>query len=307
VARWSERAGCRGILVYTDNQLVDPWLVSQIIIQNTTALCPLVAVQPVYMHPYSVAKMISSFGFLYGRQIYLNMVAGGFKNDLIALNDTTPHDRRYDRLVEYTQIIRRLVEGGAPLSFEGEFYKTDKLTLKPSLPAELRPGVLVSGSSEAGLAAARAMGAVAVKYPEPPESCKIEAAEENREFGVRVGIIAREKEETAWEIAHQRFPDDRKGQIKHELAMKVSDSEWHKRLSEIGASDIKRETYWLGPFQNYKTFCPYLVGNYEQVAGLLSLYIMSGFRTFILDIPPSEEELDHINIVFGRATQRMAA
>ena len=86
VARWSEQAGCRGILVYTDNSTVDPWLVSQIIIQSTEALCPLVAVQPVYMHPYSVAKMVASLGHLYGRRIYLNMVAGGFKNDLEALN-----------------------------------------------------------------------------------------------------------------------------------------------------------------------------------------------------------------------------
>ena len=32
VARWSEKYGCKGILVYTDNSLVDPWLVSQAII-----------------------------------------------------------------------------------------------------------------------------------------------------------------------------------------------------------------------------------------------------------------------------------
>src|SRR5947209_3612251 len=123
VARWSEQAGCRGILVYTDNSTVDPWLVSQIIIQATEALCPLVAVQPVYMHPYSVAKMVTSLGHLYGRRVYLNMVAGGFKNDLAALNDSTPHDRRYDRLVEYTTIIQKLLAGGEPLTFEGEFYQ----------------------------------------------------------------------------------------------------------------------------------------------------------------------------------------
>ena len=64
VARWSEQNGCRGILVYTDNSLVDPWLVSQIIIENTTVLCPLVAVQPAYAHPYTVAKMAASFAFL---------------------------------------------------------------------------------------------------------------------------------------------------------------------------------------------------------------------------------------------------
>src|SRR5437773_6506407 len=87
VARWSERCGCTGILVYTDNSLVEPWLVSQIIVESTKKLSPLVAIQPGYMHPYSVAKMVASFGYLYHRRLYLNMVAGGFKNDLVALND----------------------------------------------------------------------------------------------------------------------------------------------------------------------------------------------------------------------------
>jgi alkanesulfonate monooxygenase len=110
VARWSEQHGCKGILVYSDNRLVDPWLVAQVILQNTVQLCPLVAIQPIYMHPYAAAKMVSSLGHMYGRRMYLNMVAGGFKNDLTALNDTTPHDNRYDRLVEYTLIIKKLLE-----------------------------------------------------------------------------------------------------------------------------------------------------------------------------------------------------
>src|SRR5258708_39890061 len=72
VARWSEDAGCEGILVYTDNRQVDPWLASQAIIAATYRLCPLVAVQPVYMPPYSVAKMISSLAFLHGRPAHPN-------------------------------------------------------------------------------------------------------------------------------------------------------------------------------------------------------------------------------------------
>src|SRR5580692_4699489 len=136
VARWSEEAGCTAILVYTDNSLVDAWLVSQIIIQNTQKLCPLVAVQPAYMHPYTVAKMVSSLGHLYGRRIYLNMVAGGFKNDLAALNDTTPHDKRYARLVEYTTIIQELLKGPTPVNYRGEFYVVDKLRMTPPLAPE---------------------------------------------------------------------------------------------------------------------------------------------------------------------------
>src|SRR5437763_227676 len=84
VAQWSEQAGCEGILVYTDNSLVDPWMVSQIIIQHTTTLSPLVAVQPVYMHPYTLAKLVATLGFLYDRRLYLKMVAGGFVNDRYA-------------------------------------------------------------------------------------------------------------------------------------------------------------------------------------------------------------------------------
>jgi alkanesulfonate monooxygenase len=59
--------------------------------------------------------------------------------------------------------------------------------------------------------------------------------------------------------------------------------------------------YWLWPFENYKTFCPYLVGSYECVAAELAKYIARGYLSFILDIPPTEEELAHINFVFARA------
>jgi alkanesulfonate monooxygenase len=306
VARWSEQCGCKGILVYTDNSLVDAWLVAQIIIESTTSLCPLVAVQPVYMHPYSVAKMVSSFGYLYGRRVYLNMVAGGFKNDLLALNDTTPHDKRYDRLIEYTNIIKRLLETGSGVSHEGEFYIVDKLKMTPPLSPDLFPGIFVSGSSEAGLAAAEAMGATAIKYPKPVEEYERAFERETGDSGVRVGIITREDGDEAWRVAHERFPEDRKGQVTHQLAMKVSDSVWHKQLSDLGKKMVSENNpYWLVPFHNYKTFCPYLVGSYERVAEELSRYIRVGYKTFILDIPPNEQELHHINMAFDLATAQV--
>jgi alkanesulfonate monooxygenase len=300
VARWSEQAGCTGLLIYTDNSLVDPWLVAQLVLQSTDTLCPLVAVQPVYLHPYSVAKIVSTLAFLHGRRIFLNMVAGGFKNDLLALHDTTPHDLRYERLLEYTSIIQRLMDGGA-VNFRGQFYEVSHLALQPTMPLELHPGILVSGSSPAGLAAARQLGATAVKYPEPPGANE-EALPADIPCGVRIGIVARPQEDEAWEIAHQRFPNDRKGQLTRQLATKVTDSNWHYRLAEIGKeSGGSSGTYWLHPFDNYQTNCPYLVGSYANVAAELAHYIKQGYRTVILDIPPSEEELHHIGQVFQRA------
>lgn len=308
VANWSEQYGCKGILIYTDNRLVDPWLVSQIVIQNTARLCPLVAVQPIYMHPYSVAKMVSSFGHFYGRRVYLNMLAGGFKNDLLALNDPTSHDKRYDRMVEYTTIIKKLLEGAAGFSFEGEFYKVSNLKLSPPLSPELMPGIFVSGSSEAGQAAARAVGATAVHYPRPPAEYKGEEENGLLDSGIRVGIIARDREDDAWDVAYTRFPHDRKGQIARQLANKVSDSSWHKQLAELaGEKTDQRSPYWMVPFETYKTMCPYLVGTYQQVADELGRYMRAGHKKFILDIPPCEEELHHSAVVFKQATKEFVS
>lgn len=300
VARWSDEAGCKGILVYSDNSLLDPWLLSHIIIQQTKRLCPLVAVQPVYMHPYAVAKQVTSLGHLYERQVYLNMVAGGFKNDLEALNDATPHDRRYVRLIEYTTIIMQLLDG-TPVSYNGEFHTVSKLKLTPPLPEHLVPGVFVSGSSDAGVAAAKALGATAIKYPKPANEEDPRADDVVRP-GIRVGIIAREDEADAWHIARMRFPEDRKGQLTRNLATKVSDSVWHKQLSEMDET-VEKSPYWLVPFHNYKTMCPYLVGSYAQVASELARYFNAGYRTVILDIPPSFEELTHTFAAFDRAQQ----
>jgi len=303
VARWSEDAGCTGILIYTDNSLIDPWLAAQVVIESTKSLCPLVAVQPVYLHPYSVAKMTASFGYLYGRKIYLNMVAGGFRGDLAALCDETPHDERYVRLTEYTTIIKELLSGHKGCTFLGKYYKVKDLSLKPALPAELSPGIFVSGSSEAGMAAANVLGATAVEYPKPGEEYAASAPRENS--GIRIGIVSAEKTETAWEIAHKKFPGDRKGQIMHAMAMKVSDSQWHHQLSEIERDLSGKSTiYWLWPFKNYSTFCPYLVGSYEEVSNELMKYIRAGFTNYILDIPAEKRDLQSVGIVFEMATEK---
>jgi alkanesulfonate monooxygenase len=302
IARWSDTAGYRGMLVYTDNGLIDPWLVAQIVLQNTEQLCPLVAVQPAYMHPYSTAKMVASLAFLHGRRVYLNMVAGGFRNDLRALGDDTPHDERYDRAVEFTLIVKHLLAGTGPVTFEGHYYRVKNLKLTPPVPPDLAPGILISGSSEAGARAADAIAATRVKYPQPPGDEALQAVNGSGPAGIRVGIITRPDADDAWGVAERRFPTDRKGQITHQLAMQVSDSNWHKQLSRLGGHPVSdANPYWLVPFENYKTFCPYLVGSYDRVGSELAHYMSLGFSTFILDVPFSPEDLGHTAVAFEHA------
>ena len=215
VSRWSERQGCTGTLIYADNRLVDPWLVAQIVAQSTERLCPLVAVMPTCMHPYSVAKMVTSIGQLHGRRVDINLIAGGFKHDLEALGDTTPHDARYGRLIEYGLIIRGLLSG-EPVTYEGSFHRVRGLRLSPELPEGLFPELFVSGASDAGLSAARALCARPVVYPKPPGE-EPGPPPSGAPAGVRVGIVARPSDEEAWRVARSRFPGGRIGQIAQRL------------------------------------------------------------------------------------------
>ena len=308
VARWSEAAGCEGTLIYTDNGTADPWLLAQVVMSHTRRLRPLIAVQPIYMHPCTAAKMVATFAFLYGRGVYLNMVAGGFKNDLTALHDPTPHDERYARLIEYGTLMARLFDTPKPVSFAGRYYQVDAVRLAPLLPQELRPGFFVSGSSPAGLEAALALDALAVQYPKPSVEYTEPASAVGPRLGIRVGIVARPTAAEAWIAARERFPVDREGQLRRQLAMQVSDSEWHQQIAALSAEGgDPDQPYWTVPFENYKTSCPYLVGSYERVADEIARYALAGYRTIILDVPGSPADLQHTSIVCRRATERVTS
>jgi alkanesulfonate monooxygenase len=294
VAQWSEAAGHEGTLIYTDNRLLDPWLLAQVVIQATERLEPLVAVQPAYMHPFAAAKMVSSIAALHQRRVQLNLVAGGFRNDLMALGDDTEHDQRYERLKEYAEVLRELLQGGRGTTYDGRWYSLHGVRLVPPVPAELFPEFMVSGSSTASVAAARFVGGLSMRYPEPTPSAPDDGA-----FGIRIGIVTRPERADAWRVAKRRFPADRRGEVAHAVATKVSDSLWHEQLSSL--EDVGDPAYWLHPFKTYKTFCPYLVGSYSELVAELEAWRDVGVGAIILDVPASAEELDHIGTVFERA------
>jgi alkanesulfonate monooxygenase len=192
------------------------------------------------------------------------------------------------------------------VSHAGEFHTVSNLRLTPQLPPGLMPLITLSGSSPAGRAAAVTLGAVGVKYPRPDLEDVPREADEPVERGIRVGIIARETEDEAWAIAHARFPPDRRGQLVHQLAMAVSDSAWHRQLAEAGREAREDSPYWMVPYENYRTFCPYLVGDHRQIAEIIARYLATGHRTYIMDVPFAEDDLVHAAVVFRMAADRAA-
>jgi alkanesulfonate monooxygenase len=303
VARWSEEGGATGMLIYTDNSLVDPWCVAQAVLTATDRLLPLIAVQPVYAPPFSIAKRIASLAYLYDRAIALNMVAGGFVKDLVALGDTVAHDDRYERLLEYTQLIKALLRNES-VAFEGRYFTLADTRLSPPMSERLLPKIFVSGSSLAGANVAASLEAIAVNYPPASDALTPVAT---GSFA-RIGIIAADTDASAWALAHNRFPPSRRGEMTHRLATAVSDSVWHKTLSALAEDQPgPAGAYWLHPLKTYRTFCPYLVGSHETVGAALARYREAGFVGFILDVPQSEGDLAHSMEAFRQSDRQLAA
>lgn len=305
MAMMSEDFGCRGMLIFTDNSQLDPWLLAQAVMESTRALSPLVAVQPIYMHPFAVAKMITTLATMHRRKVALNMVAGGFPNDLQALDDSLTHDDRYARLVEHILVIQGLLAGES-LDFDGKYYRTRRLRLVPPLPGELTPDFFVAGSSDAGIAAAAAVGATSVVLPSPDEEGRPSLAT-SAHAAIRVGIIARPSDDQAWNAAEAAFPPDRAGAIKHRFSMALSDSSWRKRLDAIGRETLRYgDCYWLEPFMTYRGQLPYLVGSYERVGSVLGRFLAWGCRSLILNTLSDEAELSHAAEAVNRSVSLRA-
>jgi alkanesulfonate monooxygenase len=302
VINWSEKYACTGVLIFTGNDTyVDPWLVGHSVLTQSRALEPLIAVNPIYMHPFTAARMISSFAYLYQRKVWLNLVTGAALTYLEAFHDNLSHDDRYERLLEYGLIIDDLLAGDGLTSFDGRFYKVTDLQVVPKMPENLRPGYFLAGQSDAARRAASKLNACNMQMLQPGFQNQLNGAR-----GIHFGIIARATREQAWKAAHDWFPEDEEGHMMLDYSMQNTDSAW-KRQMKLLSEDAKLSDngYWLQPFQNFKADCPYLVGAHSEVADVITQLIIHGVDTFIIDLPAKEEEFDHANAAFRLAYQRL--
>lgn len=301
--QWSDRYDCTGILIFTGNDTyIDPWIVAQTVLTETRQLSPLIAVNPVYMHPFTAAKMVSSFAYVWQRKVFLNMVTGTALSHLAALHDDLSHDERYLRLSEYIQLMQALLASPTPVTFSGQFYSCTNLQLLPPVPPQLRPEYLIAGSSEAALQIRAQTGAIGMQMLKPTLSRDL--ADDK---AIHFGIVTRSETSEAWQAAQRHFPEDTLKQSMLDFSMNNTDSVWKRRLKIAADQPDKSDTgYWLAPFRNFMADCPYVVGDYQQVAELLANLIVQGIDCFVLDIPAHEEEFQHIHAAFALAKLMLA-
>jgi alkanesulfonate monooxygenase len=290
VARFSDRNGFAGTLLFAGNDtLVEPWSIAQHIIAHTEESSPLIAVNPIYMHPFTVAKFVSSIALLYHRKVYLNMITGTATSDLQGLGEQLSHQDRYSRLGEFIHIVRQLLASTRPVTFNGKFYTTSNLQLRPGLPPALMPEFLIAGQSDDAHRVAKQMGCLMMQMLPPNLEEGINGP------GVNFGIFARQERGQARREAILLFQDSAEKRELLKYTLENTDSVWKRRLNEAGQKgELHENGYWLLPFLTFQADCPYLVGSYADIGAKLRRFAEMNVSTIILDVIADEQELDHI-------------
>jgi alkanesulfonate monooxygenase len=290
IAHFSDRNGFSGILLFAGNDVfVEPWSMAQHILAHTQRSSPLIAVNPIYMHPFTAAKLVSSFALLYGRKVYLNMITGTATSDLHGLGDEHSHESRYSRLGEFISLVRELLTSARPVNFKGQFYTTNHLQLRPRLPAALMPEFLIAGQSDDARRISTEMQCLMMQMLPPNLDEGIKAP------GLNFGIFAREERDQARRAAKLRFRDSAENRELLKLTMENTDSVWKRRLNEAGQNgELHENGYWLLPFLTFQADCPYLVGSYAEIGAKLRSFAEKTVGTIILDVVADEQELKHV-------------
>lgn len=285
--RWSDQHGFDGVLIFAGaGAVLDPWMLASAAVSMTSRIIPLIAVNPVYVHPVAAARMIASIAHIHGRAVALNLITGTAVSDLETIGDQADHDGRYARLAEYAIILRGLLSSPRPLTYSGTFYTVRRAQLAPAMPAALLPELFIAGQSPAARSVTAQTSATSIRML--PSTLAAPGAPGALHFGV----VTRPAAGAAWAAARELFPPDEAGERVVRASMANTDATWKRKLMAVteGAS----AGYWTAPFRTGQADCPYVVASHEELAALVASLSAGGTSTFVLDIPPRAEEYRNV-------------
>lgn len=295
-------AGFSGTLIYTGNEVpMEPWLAAAEMARDHPSLSPFVAVNPIYMHPFTVARCISSLASAYGVRCDLNLIAGTSLSDLAALDEFDAHDDRYMRLREFAVIVRDLCAGRGSVSFDGRYFGVRGLVLPSRIPDALQPGFVVAGQSAAADETAKAVGAESLGGLQPDFRPHTPRAR-----GVYMSVLCRATEDQAQAALAARYPDDLvlPSPARHG---RNTDAVWKSAFAGMGnAAAQEVGPYRLGPFRRGQLDCPLLVGSTLMVRDAIVWLAEGGIERFVLDLPDAEVDYMAVADAFAQAAQVMA-
>jgi FMNH2-dependent dimethyl sulfone monooxygenase len=103
------------------------------------------------IHPVMAAKQSTTIDHVTGGRFSLNVVTGWYKPEIEMFGeDQLEHDTRYDRAIEWLEIIKLLWTREDEFDYEGKYYRIKKGWLQPKPIQKPYPVVMNAGGSDKG-------------------------------------------------------------------------------------------------------------------------------------------------------------
>jgi alkanesulfonate monooxygenase SsuD/methylene tetrahydromethanopterin reductase-like flavin-dependent oxidoreductase (luciferase family) len=100
--------------------------------------------------PAFVAKAIATIDHVTRGRVGLNIVCGWNQDEFNVHGVSIDPERRYDQGLEWFRVYAKILEGGPPFDWDGEFYKLRGVTTNPLTVQRPRPPIMSAGFSPKG-------------------------------------------------------------------------------------------------------------------------------------------------------------
>jgi len=295
-AQAAEADGFDSVLVGYTSGRADGWAVTSRALCATSRLRILLAHRPGMIAPTLAARMAATVATFYDRRLSLNIVTGGSAIDQRREGDYADHDTRYERSMEYIDVLRQCWGATEPFAFEGRFYRAESVfhDLPISDPADIP--LYMGGSSAPALEMAATRADVFMSWSEPVDDVAARvrdvlgrAAPHGRRPRVSVSmrLIIGSTEDEAWSVANS-IVDPAAAQER--LAGRRDHSEdigRNRQLNFARSGLVLDDRLWMGivAATGGQGSSGALVGTADQVRESLLKYVRAGADALLLTGP----------------------
>ena len=303
VAQAADSLGYYGVLIPTGRSCEDSWVVASALVPLTERLRYLVAIRPGIISPTVSARMAATLDRLSAGRLLINVVTGGDPDENRGDGLHLSHSERYEASGEFLHIWRRVLQGEA-VDYDGKHLQVQNAKALYPPVQKPYPPLYFGGSSDAAHDLAAEQVDVYLTWGEPPAAVaekiadvRARAAKHGRtvKFGIRLHVIVRETAEQAWQAADKLIANISDETIAAaQQSFSRFDSEGQRRMAALhGGRRDQLEIYpnlWAGVGLVRGGAGTALVGDPQQVAGLIKEYADLGIESFIFSGYPHLEE-----------------
>jgi alkanesulfonate monooxygenase len=322
IARASQAAGFRTLLLPVGTGCLDGWITAAAMAMHTEHLRYLVAVRPGFVQPAVAARQVTTFDYLTGGRLSVNVVTGGSPAEQARDGDFADHETRYRRTIEFVHLLRRLLTEEV-VDHDGEFYRLQRASLHPRPIQQPYPPFFIAGASAPGLRLAAEVADTYMMWGETLDKTAQRiadvrslagAAGRSLHYSISFQVVLGETEELAWQRAWEMVSKvdpavARRQEDFYRTADSVGQLRLAKLMEESQATGFKlAPNLWAGLTQVLSGNSIALVGTPDQIADRVVEYVAQGFDRVLLRGFPHLETIERVGReIIPRIRQRASA